>query len=202
MINATKTLFYALQVKGIADFVNPDVAATSFAMTVHAILDHEFDLMFASTSNEVGSEKKIVSGNSTGKSADGNPAGMPTVGKMMQDYFEASDELLHVFCLVDIRHDPTADDIQMNTFLRQMGIPFTVIATKCDKISRGARQKQLAPICRALLVQPWQIICFSSEDGTGRDQILEEIDKVLTPEEEPEDIQDASDLSDEPETVQ
>ena len=62
--------------------------------------------------------------------------------------------------------------------------------------------KNLAPICRALLVQPWQIICFSSEDGTGRDQILEEIDKVLTPEEEPEDIQDASDLSDEPETVQ
>ena len=123
-------------------------------------------------------------------------------GKMMQDYFEASDELLHVFCLVDLRHDPTADDIQMNTFLRQMGIPFTVIATKCDKISRGARQKQLAPICRALLVQPWQIICFSSEDGTGRDQLLEEIDKVLTPEEEPEDIQDASDLSDEPETVQ
>ena len=123
-------------------------------------------------------------------------------GRMMQDYFEASDELLHVFCLVDIRHDPTADDIQMNTFLRQMGIPFTVIATKCDKISRGARQKQLAPICRALLVQPWQIICFSSEDGTGRDQLLEEIDKVLTPEEEPEAIQDASDLSDEPETVQ
>ena len=88
MINATKTLFYALQVKGIADFVNPDVAATSFAMTVHAILDHEFDLMFASTSNEVGSEKKIVSGNGTGKSADGNPAGMPTVGKMMQDYID------------------------------------------------------------------------------------------------------------------
>ena len=51
-------------------------------------------------------------------------------------------------------------------------------------------------------MQPWQIICFSSEDGTGRDQLLEEIDKVLTPEEEPEDIQDASDLSDEPETVQ
>ena len=41
----------------------------------------------------------------------------------------------------------------MNTFLRQMGIPFTVIATKADKISRGARQKQLAPICRALFVQ-------------------------------------------------
>ena len=48
-------------------------------------------------------------------------------GKMMQDYFALADELRHVFCLVDIRHEPTEDDKNMNTFLRQMGIPFTVI---------------------------------------------------------------------------
>ena len=105
-------------------------------------------------------------------------------GKMMQDYFEQSDELRHVLCLVDIRHEPTEDDKQMNLFLRQMGIPFTVIATKADKISRGARQKQLAPICRALLVQPWEVICWSSEDGTGREQLLTLLEKVLAPEEE------------------
>ncbi|MBS6566185.1 MAG: ribosome biogenesis GTP-binding protein YihA/YsxC [Faecalibacterium sp.] len=105
-------------------------------------------------------------------------------GKMMQDYFEQSDELRHVLCLVDIRHEPTEDDKQMNLFLRQMGIPFTVIATKADKISRGARQKQLAPICRALLVQPWEVICWSSEDGTGRDRLLTLLEKVLAPEEE------------------
>ena len=100
-------------------------------------------------------------------------------GKMMQDYFETSSELVHCLCLVDIRHEPTQDDIQMNRYLRQVGIPFTVIATKSDKISRGARQKQLAPICRALQVQPWEIICFSSEDGTGRDQLLERLEQVL-----------------------
>ena len=100
-------------------------------------------------------------------------------GKMMQDYFEDSQELRHVFCLVDIRHEPTEDDKQMNTFLRQMGIPFTVIATKADKISRGARQKQLAPICRALFVQPWEVICWSSEDGTGRDQVQKLLDEIL-----------------------
>lgn len=101
-------------------------------------------------------------------------------GSMMQDYFEQAEELVHVFCLVDIRHEPSQDDIQMNQFLRQMGIPFTVIATKADKISRGARQKQLAPICRALLVQPWEIICWSSEDDTGREPLLKVIDEVLT----------------------
>ncbi|MDD6051548.1 MAG: ribosome biogenesis GTP-binding protein YihA/YsxC [Clostridiales bacterium] len=106
-------------------------------------------------------------------------------GKMMQDYFETADELRHVFCLVDIRHEPTEDDKQMNAFLRQMGIPFTVIATKADKVSRGARQKQLAPICRALLVQPWEVICWSSEDGTGREQVQKILDDILA---EPEEI--------------
>ena len=99
-------------------------------------------------------------------------------GEMMQRYFTQSKELCHVLHLVDIRHDPTADDVTMNQFLRQTGIPFTVIATKADKISRGARQKQLAPICRALLVQPWEIICFSSEDDTGREDLLALLDKV------------------------
>ncbi len=100
-------------------------------------------------------------------------------GKMMQDYFTRSDELKHVFCLVDIRHEPTEDDVTMNRFLREMGIPFSVIATKADKISRGARSRYLAPICRALLVQPWEIICFSGEDGTGREELLARIEEVL-----------------------
>ena len=104
-------------------------------------------------------------------------------GRMMQDYFEQSQELRHVLCLVDIRHDPTQDDIQMNQYLRQTGIPFTIIATKADKISRGARQKQLAPICRALLVQPWEVICFSSEDKTGREDLLKKLAEVLGVEE-------------------
>ena len=100
-------------------------------------------------------------------------------GKMMQDYFTGAEELRHVLCLVDIRHDPTEDDVTMNRFLREMQIPFTVVATKADKISRGARQKHLAPICRALLVQPWEIICFSGEDGTGREELLSRMEEVL-----------------------
>ena len=100
-------------------------------------------------------------------------------GQMMQDYFTQSEELTHVFCLVDIRHDPTEDDLTMNRFLRETGIPFTVIATKADKISRGARSKHLAPICRALLVQPWEVICFSGLDGSGREELLARLETVL-----------------------
>ena len=99
-------------------------------------------------------------------------------GKMMQNYFATTEDLCHVFHLVDIRHEPTQEDCEMNVFLRQSGIPFTVIATKADKISRGARMKHIAPICRALAVQPWQVIPFSSEDGTGRDEILAKIEET------------------------
>lgn len=100
---------------------------------------------------------------------------------MMERYFQESSLLRHVLHLVDIRHEPTQDDVTMNRYLRQMGIPFTVVATKADKISRGARMKQLAPICRALLVQPWELIAFSSEDGTGREELLERVETLMCP---------------------
>ena len=104
-------------------------------------------------------------------------------GKMMQDYFARTEDLAHVFHLVDIRHEPSQEDSEMHTFLRQAGIPFSVIATKADKISRGARLKYLAPICRALSVQPWQVIPFSSQDGTGRDAVLNLIETTCYAEE-------------------
>ena len=66
----------------------------------------------------------------------------------------------------------------MNLFLRQAGIPFTVVATKGDKITRGARLRHIAPICRALSVQPWQVLVFSAEDGTGKQELLDKIEAV------------------------
>ncbi|MCR4886175.1 MAG: ribosome biogenesis GTP-binding protein YihA/YsxC [Clostridiales bacterium] len=100
-------------------------------------------------------------------------------GAMMEKYFRETAELRLTMHLVDIRHEPTRDDLQMNEFLRAMGLPFLVVATKADKISRGARMKQLAPICRQMQVQPWQVICYSSETGDGREQLLEKLEAAL-----------------------
>ena len=97
---------------------------------------------------------------------------------MMEGYFADSGLLCHVLHLVDLRHDPTGEDRGMNEFLRATGIPFTVIATKADKLSRAQRQKQVMAICRSLQVQPWEVIPFSSEDGTGMDKVLEVFDKA------------------------
>ena len=105
-------------------------------------------------------------------------------GGMMEKYFRETKELRLTLHLVDIRHEPTQDDMQMNAFLRATGQPFLVVATKADKISRGARMKNLAPICRALQVQPWQVICYSSETGDGRDALLDALEKALAQSEE------------------
>ncbi len=102
-------------------------------------------------------------------------------GGMMDRYFTETKRLKLTVHLVDIRHEPTQDDIQMNGFLRARGLPFIVVATKADKISRGARMKQLAPICRALQVQPWQVIPYSSETGEGREQLLAAFEAALCP---------------------
>lgn len=100
-------------------------------------------------------------------------------GAMMEAYFRESTLLKHALQLVDIRHEPTADDVAMAAFYRSLGIPFTVVATKADKISRAARMKHLAPICRAMQRQPWEIIPFSAADSTGREELLQHIETIM-----------------------
>ena len=105
-------------------------------------------------------------------------------GAMIEGYLSRSEHLREVLMLVDIRHEPTSDDVTMVEYLRHCGIPFHIVATKADKLSRAQRGKSLPVICRKLAVQPWQIIPFSSEDGTGREQVLELFDQILLPQEE------------------
>ena len=100
-------------------------------------------------------------------------------GKMMQDYFARTEDLCHVFHLVDIRHTPTKEDQMMTEYLRHYDIPFTVIATKADKLSKAQRSRSIPVICRTLVVQPWEVMTYSSEDLTGREALLDKIDEIL-----------------------
>ena len=70
---------------------------------------------------------------------------------------------------------------------RKLERPFLVIATKADKLSKSAQARQLAPIYRALQVQPWQVIAYSSETGAGRDQLLAALETALAQAAIPED---------------
>lgn len=100
-------------------------------------------------------------------------------GRMMNGYFASSRALRLTLHLVDIRHEPTRDDVTMNRFLRGSGLPFAVIATKLDKVSRAQKQAALQLIGRTLEVQPWQIIPYSSETGEGRKQLLSLLEETL-----------------------
>jgi len=102
--------------------------------------------------------------------------------QMIEGFLTGSRNLKHVFHLVDIRHEPTNEDQMMIEYLRHYDIPFTVIATKADKLSKAQRSRSIPVICRKLVVQPWEILTYSSEDLTGRDKLLEKIDQILHPE--------------------
>ena len=107
---------------------------------------------------------------------------------MIEGYLTRSDTLKLTLALVDMRHPPTADDDAMIRYLRHYGIPFHIVATKADKLSRAERGRAIPVICRALAVQPWQVLPFSAEDGTGRDELLALIEGALYP--PPEDTTD------------
>lgn len=98
---------------------------------------------------------------------------------MIEGYLQGSENLRHVVQLVDIRHAPTEEDQMMTNYLRHYEIPFTVVATKADKLSKAQRSRSIPVICRTLAVQPWEIMTYSSEDLTGRDALLDKIDEIL-----------------------
>ena len=100
--------------------------------------------------------------------------------QMIEGYLVGSGSLKHVFHLVDIRHTPTQEDQMMTQYLRHYEIPFTVIATKADKLSKAQRSRAIPVICRNLVVQPWEILVYSSEDLTGREALLEKLDGLVS----------------------
>ena len=97
----------------------------------------------------------------------------------MSSFFAGNELLKVVVLLVDIRHEPSIDDVQMIRYLRSISIPFILVATKSDKISKAARQRHLLPIGLALQVQPFDIIPWSSETGEGREALLKALDQFL-----------------------
>lgn len=100
---------------------------------------------------------------------------------MIEGYLSGSACLKRVFQLVDIRHEPTQDDQLMVQYLRHYGLPFTVLANKCDKLSKAQRARAQQLICRTLAVQPWEVIPFSALTGEGTDRVLELLDALTQP---------------------
>lgn len=101
-------------------------------------------------------------------------------GRMVDRYLRTSRQLRAVFLLVDIRHAPGEHDREMAEWITSCGHTPVVIATKLDKIKKSQKDKQLQLIRETLkLPGEIRIIPFSSVTKSGRDEVYEEIDKIL-----------------------
>ena len=99
--------------------------------------------------------------------------------ELIEYYFQQSKNLRFVFLIVDIRHDPSDLDLQLAEYLEYYQIPFAVIATKVDKLSKEGRRKALPPIASAFKKDISEIILVSALSGIGREEVLSEISRRL-----------------------
>ena len=106
-------------------------------------------------------------------------------GKMIENYLRKSRQLRMVFLLVDIRHEPSANDKHMYSWIIENGFYPAIIATKLDKIKRSQVQKQLKLIREGLNVaEGTPIVPYSAVTKQGRDEIWELIETyAMAPEE-------------------
>lgn len=101
-------------------------------------------------------------------------------GPMMEEYLEKRQGLSKVIQLVDIRHAPSAQDIQMYEYLRHYGLDGIVVATKADKVSNNEMQKCISVIRKTLQLGPEdKVIPVSALKRNGHDKLLSEMEKLL-----------------------
>lgn len=102
-------------------------------------------------------------------------------GKMIERYLHQSKVLKAVFLLIDIRHDPSANDKTMYEWILANGFHPIIIATKADKINRSQLQKQIKAVKQGIGVEKDTIVIpFSAQTKQGRDEIYEVIDRLMT----------------------
>ena len=104
-------------------------------------------------------------------------------GKLIERYLHGSASLRRVFLLVDIRHEPSANDRMMYDWIVHNGFEPVIIATKLDKIKRSQKDKQVKLIKEGLKVLPGtRIVPFSAQTKQGREEIWEMISEAATAE--------------------
>ena len=101
-------------------------------------------------------------------------------GKMIERYLHRSRQLRQVFLLVDIRHEPGANDRQMYEWIVHNGYRPVIIATKLDKINRSQTAKQVKLLRAGLGMRPDDVLIpFSAETKQGREEIWALIERYL-----------------------
>ena len=99
--------------------------------------------------------------------------------RLLEEFF-ATQKITLLLSLVDIRIEPTSDDKQMINYLYHYAIPFTVVATKSDKLPKTKIKPQISEIARALCLGVDNIIASSAENKAGKNEIFSAIEKAIS----------------------
>ena len=94
---------------------------------------------------------------------------------LIEFYLQKSERLKFCFLIVDIRREPTELDLQLAAYFDYYGIPYVLVATKADKLSRVACRSALDVIAKGFSKKPEEVILVSSLTGFGRDAVLSAI---------------------------
>ena len=100
---------------------------------------------------------------------------------LIEGYLRRSASLRGVVQLIDVRRDPSDDDLQMLDFLSDLGMPTIVAITKVDKLSPTARGALIAELTASFGLAAEQIIPFSAHTGAGRDELAAAIVALTEP---------------------
>lgn len=101
-------------------------------------------------------------------------------GKMIEQYLTQREQLRGVIQLVDARHEPTSDDVNMYNWLQYYNIPTLIVGTKIDKVKRSAWNRQLSLIKKTLDVESsTPIILFSATEKKGKDDVWQWIEERM-----------------------
>ncbi|MEZ0005187.1 GTP-binding protein [Flavobacterium sp. 28YEA47A] len=104
--------------------------------------------------------------------------------QFITDYFEKREQLVCAFVLIDIRLEAQAIDLEFITYLGEIEVPFCIIFTKADKISKTKADSHVAAYRKKLLANNWEemppYFITSSTEGTGKEKLLSYIDEINT----------------------
>jgi GTP-binding protein len=105
-------------------------------------------------------------------------------GEFITNYLRDRDMLALIVHLIDLRHEPMKNDKNASEWLMRLNIPYVIVGTKADKISRGKRPAHIAAIRKGLML-PAHIpaLIYSSETGEGRNELWQHIRSVLSKQE-------------------
>ncbi|MBQ8406319.1 MAG: YihA family ribosome biogenesis GTP-binding protein [Clostridia bacterium] len=99
--------------------------------------------------------------------------------KTLEEFFKAKENISHVLMLADSRHDPTEEDVEMIEFLHYHVLPFTVVLTKADKLSKMKLKEHKKAIAADLYLGEGNLLATSAETGYGKNDVLRRIQSVI-----------------------